>query len=340
MADGTHGTAAGAAPTPTFAITFDTELIWGSFDQLTPEAFARRFPDVRGTIVSILRLLDAYAVPATWAVVGHLYLSSCARDAAGLPHPELVHPRQCWRPGDWLSADPCTDRDRDPLWYGEDVLDAIQLARTPHEIGCHSFSHALFDDPEMTLDAVNADLDACVALAARRGLVLRSFVFPRNREGHHQALLDHGFRAFRGADPTWYVGRGPALRRAAHLVDQAVGLAPPCPRPHEGLPGLWDIPGSALMIGHYGPRRMVTRVARVRKARAGLRAAQATGGVFHLWTHPFNLATDRPFMLGVLDAILREAAEARERGDIVIETMGAIAERMSRMTHPGRPADR
>jgi hypothetical protein len=32
-------------------------------------------------------------------------------------------------------------------------------------------------------------------------------------------------------------------------------------------------------------------------------------------------------MLGVLEAILREAVEARDRGKLVIETMGAIAER-------------
>ena len=69
--------------------------------------------------------------------------------------------------------------------------------------------------------------------------------------------------------------------------------------------------------------------ARIRKARAGLRRAAATGGVFHLWTHPFNLASDRAFMLATVEAILRDATAARDRGEILIETMGATAARFA-----------
>jgi hypothetical protein len=54
-----------------------------------------------------------------------------------------------------------------------------------------------------------------------------------------------------------------------------------------------------------------------------------TGGVFHLWTHPFNIASDRPFLLDVLDAILREATTMRDRGELVIEPMAVVADRMA-----------
>src|SRR6478735_5386173 len=96
--------------TGTFALTFDSELIWGSFDTLTPQRFVQRYPDVRRIIERTLRMLERYEVPATWAVVGHLFLRSCARDATGLAHPELVRPGQRWWPGDWYAVDPCTDR--------------------------------------------------------------------------------------------------------------------------------------------------------------------------------------------------------------------------------------
>jgi peptidoglycan/xylan/chitin deacetylase (PgdA/CDA1 family) len=320
--------------TGTFCLTFDTELIWGSFDSTTPAEFERRFPDVRGIVERILRLLERHEVPATWAVVGHLFLGDCARDATGLAHPELaVRPQQRWRPGDWYAQDPGTDRRRDPLWYGDDIIDAILAATTPQEIGCHSFSHVLFGDPDLTRAAVDADLDACLALATRRGITLRSFVFPRNVEGHHDALRAHGFTAYRGADPTWYGGLPVPLARAAHLLDQAGGMAPPTSVPSETLPGLWNIPGSALLIHRTGIRRGITMVARMRKAKAGLRRAAASGGAFHLWTHPFNLASDADFMLRTLDAVLVEAVRARDRGEIRIETMGTIADRAS----GGRP---
>jgi peptidoglycan/xylan/chitin deacetylase (PgdA/CDA1 family) len=322
----------GPAGKPTFALTFDTELVWGSFDRASPEVFARQYPDVRGTINAVLQLLDKFEVTATWAVVGHLFLPECQRGGSGLAHEELgVRPRQRWRPGDWYAADPCTDRHRDPLWYGDDVVDALQGARTPQEIGCHSFSHALYGDPAMTREAVDADLEACIALANARGIELRSFVFPRNCEGHLEALRAHGFRAYRGVDPTWHAGIKGLPGRAAHLIDQVAAFPPPVSSPEEKLPGLWNIPGSALLIHRTGPRRVVPIQSRIRKARAGLRRAAEDGGVFHLWTHPFNLASDRRGMVAALEVILREAVEARDRGELLIEPMAAIAERMSLM---------
>ena len=278
----------------------------------------------------MLSLLDRYEVSATWAVLGHVFLNACSRDPAGLAHPELVRPRQSWRPGDWYASDPCTDRQRDPLWYGDDIVDAIQAIRTQQDIGSHSFGHVLYGDPALTREAVDADLDACLVEATKRGIVLRSFAFPRNSEGHHEALRAHGFTVFRGVDPTWHAGLPGLLARAGHLVDQSAGFAPPVSNPLEVLPGLWNIPGSALIMDRTGARRAVSMTSRLRKARAGLRRAAANGGVFHLWTHPFNIASDPTFLLATLEAILRDASDARDRGELAIESMATVAERLSR----------
>ena len=88
----------------------------------------------------------------------------------------------------------------------------LQGARVEQEIGSHSFAHVLFGDPDLTREAVDSDLTACLARAAERGLTLRSFVFPRNDEGHHEALKAHGFTAYRGLDPVWYAGLPGPLR--------------------------------------------------------------------------------------------------------------------------------
>jgi hypothetical protein len=309
-------------------LTLDTELIWGSFHHMSTARFSSAYPDVRSTIEGILGLLERYEVAATWAVVGHLYLDECHRDASGMAHPEMPHPQQSWWPRDWFALDPCTDRGKDPLWYGPDILDLLQGARVAQEIGSHSFSHALYGDARMSRAAVDADLAACVALASKRGLTLRSFVFPRNSEGHHEALKAAGFTAFRGADPTPF-SRDPRPRaRAARLLTHVVGAEPPVSPPSERLPGLWNMPGSSLFMHRAGARRMIPRWARVRRAVAGLRRAQQTGGIFHLWTHPFNVANDPPYLLGVLDEILRVAVEARDAGGLDIETMGSLADRL------------
>jgi hypothetical protein len=108
-------------------------------------------------------------------------------------------------------------------------------------------------------------------------------------------------------------------------LTHALGTAPPVSLPYELMPGLWNVPGSALFLHRSGIRRAVTRAARLRKARAGLARAIDMGGVFHLWTHPFNIASDRPYLLAVLEDILREAVRLRDQGTLTIDSMGTVA---------------
>ena len=239
---------------PTLVISIDHEFIWGCFDQLGPDAFLKVYPDPRGVVRALVDLFEELQIPTTWAMVGHLFLASCNRGHDGRPHPEIARPHHRWYSGDWLGADPCTDRTRDPLWYGDDILDLIQSARAGHEIACHSFSHVVYGDPGCHREAASTDLRACVETAARRGIKLRSFVFPRNSEGHHALLREHGFIAFRGEDPTWWRDLPGPAKRAGHLLDQAAALPPPVSEPTEKLPGLWNLPGSLLLLHRHGLR--------------------------------------------------------------------------------------
>jgi peptidoglycan/xylan/chitin deacetylase (PgdA/CDA1 family) len=311
---------------PTFALTFDAELMWGSFDRMSAERFERRYPDVRGTIRAILDELDEFGIAATWAVVGHLFLDCCERDASGRTHPQLLRPSHDRLERDRLGADPGTDRLRDPLWYGDDLIEAIQAGRPGHEIGSHSFSHPIFGEPGMTAEVARSELAECVRVARARGITLRSFVFPRNREGHHEVLREFGITAYRGADRTWYGNYPRMAARGAHFLDQGAGIAPRVSQPVERLPGLWDVPGSMLLLHRVGVRRWLSMQAKVHKARSGLRRAIDQEAVFHLWTHPMNLAYERDVMLAGLRSILRDVADLRDRGLIQVATMAEIAE--------------
>jgi hypothetical protein len=80
-----------------------------------------------------------------------------------------------------------------------------------------------------------------------------------------------------------------------------------------------------LLIGRRGSRSLVPPAATVAKATAGLRRAVKEAKVFHLWFHPFNLACDRDRMLGILGAILDEAARLRDAGRLDVRPMGELA---------------
>lgn len=320
-----------------FVLSLDTELIWGVFHQLTPSRFEAQFPDIRATIGAILALLERHEISATWAVVGHLFLERCERDESGVAHLDLIHPRQSFWPEDWYSRDPCSDRARAHLWYGADILEMIQAARVAQEIGSHSFAHPRYGDPLLTREAAASDLDACLAAAHARGIELRSFVYPGNSESYHDLLRERGFRAYRGIGPEEArVRRLPAsLQRPARLAAQVLGTTPLVARPAETLPGLWDVPASMLLLTRGGLRKLSSRRARVRKVHAGIEVAQRTGSVFHLWTHPWNLADDPGFHLSVLEEVLEHVAMERDAGRLDVQTMGSLAARLSEM----RPAE-
>ncbi len=310
---------------PTLVISLDQEFIWGSFDHTPPDVFARAHPDPRGTVRALVDLFEELHIPVTWAIVGHLFLGSCERGPDGRAHPEIVRPRYAWYGGDWLGADPCTDRARDPLFYGDDVLDMVQGARAGHEIACHSFSHLVYGDPGCSEAAATADLEAWVDVAKRRAITLRSFVFPRNREGHHALLRRHGFVAFRGEEPAWWHELPGAAKRAGHLFDQVAARPPPVVEPSELLPGLWNLPGSLLLLHRRGVRRLIPFAARRRRISLGLARAVRQRRLFHLWFHPHNLSFDRAGLFAVLREGLTEAAALRDRGLLDIRTMGDVA---------------
>lgn len=325
-----------AVDQPSFVLSLDTELIWGSFHRMSAAQFEAGYPDVRGTIRSILAMLESFEMSATWAVVGHLFLERCERGGSGLAHPDMTHPQQRWWSADWYAKDPCTDRERDHLWYGPDILDTIQGAKVAQEIGSHSFAHPHFGDPEMTKEAAAADLDACISAARDRGIELRSFVFPGNSEGHHDVLRERGFRAYRGTGPEeMRVRRLPRpLQRPVRLATQIVGARPLVGKPAETLPGLWDIPASMLLLTRTGLRKLSTHPARLRRVRAGIAAARRTGSVFHLWTHPWNMADEPEFHLDLLRDILEDVARHRDAGHLRVETMGEMADRLSGRSRP------
>ena len=293
---------------PTFVLSLDTELVWGTLDHTTPEGFAARYPDVRGVIGELITMLGHYEISATWAIVGHLLLGSCTGQ-----HGDVA----CGVAG---------SRSNLPLFYGDDILAMIRAARPVQEIGSHSFVHMQYDAP---LARVSADLEEAVKAARGSALELRSFVFPRNVEGQHELLAGKGFTAYRGADPTWYRSLTGPASRLAHLFDQALSLPPPVSLPAQTLDGLWNVPGSMLLLSRLGVRRFIPLSARVRKARRGLHRAVREGKVFHLWFHPFNLAIDRRGMFSCLDGILEEVAGLRGAGYLEVKTMGDLASEMA-----------
>jgi peptidoglycan/xylan/chitin deacetylase (PgdA/CDA1 family) len=306
-----------------FTLSLDFELIWGTLEDHGPEAFRAACERERDEVVD--RLLDLFVefeVPATWCTLGHLFLDRCApRD--GAKHPEIVAPQRS-SGEDWFEYDPCTDEQADPVYYGRSLLEKVLACPVPQEIGCHSFSHVLFDRCSSATAA--SELAECVRLAEDAGIELRSFAFPGNRVGHLDLLERFAFACYRGPEPSWYSQIGsPPIRRLAHLFDVLAARRPPVTEPVEALPGLWNLPASMMYFPMHGRRRHIPVSRRVRRAVKGLDRAAEEKRVFHLWFHPTNLADEVDLMFAGLRSIFEHADRLRRGGDLTFAPMGAIA---------------
>jgi peptidoglycan/xylan/chitin deacetylase (PgdA/CDA1 family) len=312
-----------------FTISLDFELIWGTAD-LGLESFKRLCEIERREVIDrLLALFEEFEFPATWAILGHLFLERCA-PVDGVKHPEITRPDFPWVEGDWFDHDVCGVENDESIHLGRSLVEKIQRCRVSQEIGSHSFSHVIFGNQGCSRETAKAEIDACVKAAETLGIDLRSFVFPRNEIGHLDVLKECGFSNFRGVEPNWFEARSVSekLRRGLRLIDVLTAAKPPVVVPELTGNGLWNIPGSAMFFPMHGFRRHIPMNFRVRRCLKGLESAAAEKKIFHLWFHPTNMVDEIDTMFAGLRQIMERASELRSNSKIEFMTMGGIVQRL------------
>jgi peptidoglycan/xylan/chitin deacetylase (PgdA/CDA1 family) len=313
-----------------FTLSLDFELIWGTVDHGGPEPFRHACEVERELVIDrLLALLAEFDISATWCIVGHLFLDSCA-PVDGVKHPEIVRPSHSWCEGDWFAHDPCGTEDSDPTFYGASLIEKIQACPVPQEIGCHSFSHVIFGDPGCSRETAESELAECVRLASERGVNLRSFAFPRNSLGHLDVLREYGLMCYRGPEPVWWQRPRvpPSVKRIGHLVDVLSARRPPVVIPEQMAAGLWNIPGSMMYFPMHGRRRFIPLALRLRRVVRGLDRAARERRVFHLWFHPTNLSDETEAMFAGLRAIFQRVDVLRRANRLEVAPMGRVVPAM------------
>lgn len=315
-------------------ISVDAELAWGFHD--LPEPPRRRIEAARPAWSRLLEAFETFSVPATWAVVGHLFLEEC--DGAHQAHPGSPG----WLRERWFERDPGGRAEEHDAWFAPDLVRAIQEARPAHEIACHGFSHVEFGDPATTRELAVAEVEASIEAAASMDVSLHSFVFPRNNVGHRDVLASYGFTSYRGTRPGRWFDALPTPRAGKLLDATVVRSTPPLVSPEIDEHELVDLPASLDLFGFEGTVRSAIEPVFgdpvVRQARAGIDRAVDGEGVFHLWLHPNNLLDERDF--DRLDAVLSYVAERHERTALAVETMQTVSERALDDSHPPRTTPR
>ena len=184
-------------------------------------------------------------------------------------------------------------------------------------------------DHGCSAEAFRSDLTACTALAAERGLTLRSFVYPRNSIGHVDVLADAGFTNYRGKPRPPFTGHGRAARTALRVVDRVRPLAGSAVRPEPDEHRVWNIPQTFLFApGHPSRRGSRSGCGPGRPSAGSIRPPASvrcsTSGSTPTTSPP---TPERAF--AAFERVCAEAARLRSRDRLDVLSMGELAERLT-----------
>ncbi len=301
-------------------ISLDFELHWGVRDIHPADgSYRETLLAARELIPELLSLFNEFEIAATWATVGFLFAHS---------QEELERFSPGVRPA---YADPVLDpygepvgRDEsdDPIHYAPSLIRAIQ-ATPGQEVATHTFSHYYCLEAGQTTEAFRADLEAARAIAARRGIELRSIVFPRNQynPAYDEVLISSGITCYRGNQRGWMyrestgemaITRG---KRAGRMLDSYLPLSGDSATPWSQVRqpnGLANVPASAF-LRRYRPRLRRLEPLRLARIRASMRRAARAGRIYHLWSHPHTFGVHVEENLRFLRRVLEEFSVCRER---------------------------
>jgi len=315
-----------------FVISLDFELHWGVRDHETTHGpYRQNLLGARKAIPRLLELFERYGIAGTWAIVGFLFASS--PEERRRFEPAL---RPCYYD---KSLDPYVEplgkgEADDPLHFAPSLIE--QIRRSPNqEIATHTFSHYYGHEPGQTVESFKADLDSAIAIAADRGLRLRSIVFPRNQVNpdYTQAVLDAGIICYRGSEHGW-MHRGTSRQertlrlRLARIADTYVDISGKR-IVHWGNilepSGLCNVRASRF-LWPYRPGLKRLDEQRLKRATDQVKFAALEDAIFHIWFHPHNFGIHLEENLKVLEAILQAFAFARERYGMRSLSMSAVAD--------------
>lgn len=311
-------------------ISLDFELMWGVRDMpALAQDYVANVLGTRDAVPRILDLLSAHQVGGTWATVGGLFASSKEEFAHYAPAllPSYDYPRLS--PYADLAE---TSRNDERLYFAPELVDEI-AARPQQELASHTFSHYYCLEPGQTLAQFEADLASTIAIAAAKGRVLTSMVFPRNQVNEHYlpSLSRHGFTAYRGTEGHFFgrphaTSRETLFLRGMRMLDSLVAISGSGTARWStvaSVDGLSNVKASRFL--RPAPRSEILRSLMLRRVLLGMEHAARTGEIYHLWWHPHNFGSDLDANLSNLSAILEQFARLHGEYGFGSYTMNQLA---------------
>lgn len=330
-----------------FVISLDFEIMWGVRDKPDVRSYyLNNLLGVQQVIPALLRLFTDFEIHATFATVGMLFAATKQELLQYIPSVRPAYKNAALSPYNGHLEQVGPDEQEDTLHYAAHLIKQIQ--QTPHqEIGSHTFCHYYCLEPGQTVEAFEADLQAAVAIAAAKGITLKSLVFPRNQfnDSYLHTLKNQGFTSYRGNEQSWmYAAKSreaeTVWRRLARIVDTYINISGHNCYDWKALAKtgpLYNIPASRFLRPYNGVLKKFERY-RLQRIKNDMTAAALQGAVYHLWWHPHNFGVNLQANLNFLKSILLHYQTLQQQYGFQSLTMSEVATKLSEHTYASAKA--
>lgn len=289
-------------------ISLDFELMWGVRDKRDIDSYGANILGARDVVPRMLDLFEQHNIRATWATVGLLFCET--KDEMLESMPDLKPTYDDPKLSNYSYFDEVGENERrDPYYFAADLLGLVQTC-PGQKIATHTFSHYYCLEPGQTRAQLAADLDAAIAVAARRGVTLKSIVFPRNQydEGAIAECTKRGISVYRGNETNWLYRPGgradqTLTRRAVRLADAYFNLSGAHTAAIETSGPTVDV-RSSRFLRPYSRRFKSLEGFRLSRITRAMTEAAKSGETYHFWWHPHNFGSNQAENLIILSRVL------------------------------------
>lgn len=314
-----------------FTISLDFELFWGVRDHRTLENYGENIRNVRHVVPRLLELFTKYNIHCTWATVGFLFFNEKNEMTSCLPAERPSYNKMEYDPYPYLEQNELEKR-----YHFAPIL-IEQIKKTPgQEIGTHTFSHFYTLEKNTTIGQFKSDLRAAIAIANKKGVEIKSIVFPRNQysDEHIKACLEEGIKIYRGnelSDVYKPISRENEniLRKGVRFGDAYVNVTGHHCHPIPGASEIINVPASRF-LRPYNPKFKILDGLKFRRIRQGLEFAAKHGLIYQLWWHPHNFGKYMDENFDFLEKVLKAYQQLNSKGEIESLNLQEIYQRTNK----------
>lgn len=315
-----------------FVISLDFEIYWGVRDIVEISQYKDNLLGVRKAIPAMLNLFSKYNITSTFATVGFLFFNDKKELLDGLPYKIPHYRNEIISPYNGHFNTVGENENEDPFHFGTSLIN--QIKQYKQEIGCHTFSHYYCLEDGQSIEDFKADLDAAKRVASKRGISLKSFVFPRNQ--YNQQYLNickqEGITSFRGNEKSKLFsaknhGSSTAFRRPFRLMDAYFNLSG-----HNcySINDMYNsepvnIPASRF-LRPWSKKLWLLDGYRLKRITDSMTYAAKNKLMYHLWWHPHNFGINTENNIQFLEKILLHYKKLSDLYGFTSVSMSQLAE--------------